>query len=85
MSTDHESDAVLRDELTDTIEALSENRHRANCPAHSAVVDGIILLLRCQRARLAQTRAIATGAIAAAVGATIAGAAIVVCRYYGLA
>jgi hypothetical protein len=49
------------------------------------VVDGIILLLRCQRARLAQTRAIATGAIAAAVGATIAGAAIVVCRYYGLA
>jgi hypothetical protein len=84
MSHDDESRAVLMVEIDAGIERLERNPHQQACPAHAHVIDGIILLLRCQRARLNDREGWKAGSIGGAIGAILAGVGIVIMRYLGI-
>jgi hypothetical protein len=84
MNQTESSADVLKEQLSETIEHLATNRHRAGCAAHEGVTDALIILLRCQRAQLGRQRDLAVGALAAACGAFISGVGIVVGRYFGI-
>ena len=84
MSHDDESRAVLLVEIDKGIERLETAPHQGACPAHLPVIDGIILLLRCQRARLQDRESWRAGSIGGAVGAILAGVGIVIMRYFGI-
>ena len=83
MSKNDESRAVLLVEIDSGIERLENAPHQGGCPAHLPVIEGIILLLRCQRARLNDAEGWRAGSIGGAVGAMLAGALIAVARYLG--
>lgn len=88
MNGDKENRDVLLEMVDAAITKLTEPSAESgtghHCGDHWKVVDGVVVLLRCQRARLRDSGGLLAGGGVGAIGAAIMGAAIVLGRYLGI-
>lgn len=82
MSNGEAAVGALSDEIEQAIEDIRERSGAATCQAHGALARGVIVLLRCERRELAQTRRhLAVASLTAAlVSGLITGALLFLAR-----